>query len=59
LHLGWVKQLPGAEHALLQGPLLFLVNNGKFTEDDARAINSMSSATKPAIDSQLANLALG
>lgn len=45
-HIGWTRGLSQARHPLLQGPALFMANDGKFTGENATAINSIGLSRK-------------
>ena len=51
--------LPMARHLLLQGPSLFVVNDGGFTDKDAAAINSIALSQKPADHATIGKFGLG
>jgi len=41
LDIGWTHGLPKASHPLLQGPALFIINDGPFRDKDAFAIRQL------------------
>src|SRR6059036_3209625 len=47
LAIAWVDSAPRADHPLLQGPALLVVNSGKFLARDAKAIRQIGSSDKP------------
>jgi hypothetical protein len=51
--------LPHASHSLLQGPALVVANNGRFTDEDATAINSIGLSNKPAEHGTIGKFGLG
>jgi hypothetical protein len=51
--------LPQADHPLLHGPALFVVNDGNFTDRDAAAINSIGLSNKPAEHATIGKFGLG
>ena len=59
LHYGLSSGVPDATHALLQGPGLFLVNNGKFKPSDARGIRSFGQNSKAADQASIGKFGLG
>ena len=59
LHYGLSSGLPDASHALLQGPGLFLINNGKFKPSDARGIRSFGQNSKAADQASIGKFGLG
>lgn len=59
IDLGVSPGLPGASHPLLQGPALFVLNDGSFTSDNARAIRSIATSSKPADETAIGKFGLG
>lgn len=59
LHVAWLDSLPGAEHPLLQGPLLFIVNDGPFSSVDARAIHRIGTGSKGHQEDKIGKFGLG
>jgi len=51
--------LPHASHSLLRGPALVVANNGRFTDVDASAINSIGLSSKPAEHAAIGKFGLG
>ena len=47
LEIGWSPGLIGAEHPLLQGPGIFIINNGSFSTQDDEAIQKFGISNKP------------
>ena len=41
LDIGWTHGLPKASHPLLQGPTLFIINDGPFRDEDAFAMRQL------------------
>ncbi|HED12294.1 MAG TPA: hypothetical protein ENI62_01315 [Gammaproteobacteria bacterium] len=58
-HYGLSSGLPGASHPLLQGPGLFLINNGEFKPSDARGIRSFGQNSKAAEQASIGKFGLG
>lgn len=46
LHLGWIASLPEAQHSLLKGPAIFVLNNGTFKNEDIDALDSIGLSSK-------------
>lgn len=59
LQFGLSTGLPEADHALLQGRALFLVNNGRFASSDARGIRSFGQNSKAADQASIGKFGLG
>ena len=59
LDFGLVPGIPDADHPLLKGPGLFLINNGEFRESDARGIRSFGLNSKAADNSSIGKFGLG
>ncbi|MBU2964928.1 hypothetical protein Q4508_15225 [Amphritea sp. 2_MG-2023] len=59
LHYGLSPGLKNAAHPLLQGPGLFLINNGEFKATDARGIRSFGQNAKAADQSSIGKFGLG
>ena len=60
LHLGWLNKLPGQMiHPLLQGPAFFILNDGPFSKENAKAINYLSSSDKWSNKTAIGKFGLG
>lgn len=59
LHIAWVKSVAGAHHPLLQGPLLLILNNAKFTHLDSYAIHLAGTGSKGHQDGKIGKFGLG
>jgi hypothetical protein len=59
LDFGLVPGIPDADHPLLGGSGLFLINNGEFRESDARGIRSFGLNSKAADNSSIGKFGLG
>ncbi len=59
LDIGWVKNVPEADHLLLKGPALFVINNGPFKNKDAKAIREMGLSNKMNERSSIGRFGLG
>jgi hypothetical protein len=59
LHLGWVESLSGVEHPLLQGPALFIVNDGTFKAADGEAIDCIGLSSKASSKFSVGKFGLG
>jgi hypothetical protein len=59
MDFGLVDGLKDAEHPLLRGPGLFLINNGAFKESDARGIRSFGLNSKADDNSSIGKFGLG
>ncbi len=59
LDFGLVAGIDDAEHPLLKGPALFLVNNGEFKESDARGIRSFGLNSKADDKGSIGKFGLG
>lgn len=59
LDFGLVPGIAHADHPLLRGPGLFLINNGEFRESDARGIRSFGLNSKAADNSSIGKFGLG
>lgn len=59
LDFGLVAGIEGAEHPLLKGPGLFLINNGEFKESDARGIRSFGLNSKADDSGSIGKFGLG
>lgn len=59
LDFGLVAGIDGAEHSLLKGPGLFLINNGEIKESDARGIRSFGLNSKADDNSSIGKFGLG
>jgi len=59
IDLGISPGINDAIHPLLKGPGLFFLNNGKFTEDDARAVQSFGLNQKAMVEATIGKFGLG
>jgi len=59
LHIAWLKGLPEANHPLLHGPLLVIMNNGAFTFRDSLAIHLAGTGSKGHEDGRIGKFGLG
>ncbi|MBT4131845.1 MAG: hypothetical protein HOE44_14135 [Candidatus Marinimicrobia bacterium] len=59
LHYGLSPGLKNSSHPLLQGPGLFLINNGAFKSSDARGIRSFGQNSKAADQASIGKFGLG
>ncbi len=59
LEIGWIANLPNAKHPLLNGPGLFVINDGPFTTSDARAIHFLGLSNKAAESNKVGKFGLG
>jgi hypothetical protein len=59
LDFGFTQGLPDAEHSLLKGPAIFFLNNGSFSEQDAKAIRSFGMNSKAADNASIGKFGLG
>ncbi|MES9887334.1 MAG: hypothetical protein ABW140_11015 [Candidatus Sedimenticola sp. 6PFRAG1] len=59
LHYGLSPGLKNVSHPLLQGPGLFLINNGDFMPSDARGIRSFGQNSKAADQASIGKFGLG
>jgi hypothetical protein len=59
LHIAWLPGLPGAEHRLLQGPLLVIANDGPFTYRDSYAIHLAGTGSKGHDETKIGKFGLG
>lgn len=59
LDIGWTVGLPGAQHPLLQGPAIFVANDGTFSEREALAINSIALSSKSGEQGTIGKFGLG
>ena len=59
LEFGLSPGIPTAQHPLLQGPALYFLNNGHFTESDNRAIRSFGLNRKAVEQSSIGKFGLG
>ncbi|MBI4319207.1 MAG: hypothetical protein HY675_12020 [Chloroflexi bacterium] len=59
IDFGLADGIPSAEHPLLRGPALFVVNNGRFSQKDARAIRQMGLSNRAAEKSSIGKFGLG
>lgn len=59
LHFAWWSKLDTAQHPLLQGPALIVVNDGSFTTKDAQAINRVAFSNKTGSKFAIGKFGLG
>lgn len=59
LHYGVSPGIRSSTHTLLQGPGLFFINNGQFTENDYRGIRSFGLNSKAADQASIGKFGLG
>jgi len=59
LQVGLSEGLPQAEHPLLRGPGLYVVNDGPFTEVHARAVRSLGGSSKVEEDAAIGKFGIG
>ncbi len=59
LDFGFTHGIPDAGHPLLKGPALFFLNNGSFSEQDARAVKSFGLNSKAADSGSIGKFGLG
>lgn len=57
---GWIDGIPEANHPLLKSPALFVLDNGKFTEENARSIRFiLGGSSKPNQENTIGKFGLG
>jgi len=57
---GWIDGIPEANHPLLKDPALFVLDNGKFTEENARSIRFiLGGSSKPNEENAIGKFGLG
>ncbi len=57
---GWLEGIPNAEHPLLRTPALFIVDDGKFTNENARSIRYIiGGSNKPKEQDSIGKFGLG
>jgi hypothetical protein len=59
LDFGFTKGFVDADHPLLRGPAIFFLNNGSFTEQDARAVKSFALNSKAGENASIGKFGLG
>lgn len=59
LEVGISEGLPGAEHPLLRGRALYVVNDGPFTVQHARAVRSLGGSSKVEEDAAIGKFGIG
>ncbi|UQN06499.1 sacsin N-terminal ATP-binding-like domain-containing protein [Deinococcus sp. QL22] len=59
LEVGISEGLPGAEHPLLQGRALYVVNNGPFKASHARAVRSLGGSSKVEEEAAIGKFGIG
>ncbi|AIZ45134.1 hypothetical protein QR90_08510 [Deinococcus radiopugnans] len=59
LQVGLSDGLPDAEHPLLRGPALYVVNDGPFDERHARAVRSLGGSSKVEEDAAIGKFGIG
>ncbi|MBI1924752.1 hypothetical protein HYR99_10915 [Candidatus Poribacteria bacterium] len=59
LHIGWTQGFPEIDHPLLQGPALFVLNDGEFKDKDAKAIRKFGISYKGNEQSVIGKFGLG
>ena len=59
LVLGWTRGIPGSDHPLLNGPLLFAANDGFFRPEDARRMLQISGGSKGDAAGKIGRFGLG
>nr|MDA3821834.1 hypothetical protein [Bacteroidales bacterium] len=59
LDFGFTHGIPEAGHPLLKGPAIFFLNNGSFSEQDARAVKSFGLNSKAADSGSIGIFGLG
>lgn len=59
LDIGWLPSLQGARNPLLQGPGLFVLNNGPFSESNEAAIRRISGSDKGSQDGAIGKFGRG
>lgn len=57
---GWIEGISNAEHPLLRDPALFVLDNGRFTDDNAKSIQYFSGwSSKPNQKNSIGKFGLG
>jgi len=60
LDYGWIRGIPNAQHPLLKTPALFMLDNGNFTEENAKAIRYiLGGSSKPSQQDSIGKFGLG
>jgi len=60
LDYGWFQGIPNAQHPLLRTPALFMLDNGNFTEENAKAIRYiLGGSSKPNQPDSIGKFGLG
>ncbi|MBA3922292.1 MAG: hypothetical protein H0X31_11570 [Nostocaceae cyanobacterium] len=60
LDYGWIEGIPNAEHPLLQTPALFMLDNGDFTDENAKSIRYiLGGSSKPNQSDSIGKFGLG
>ena len=59
LHIAWIEGLVAAEHPLLRGPTLLIVNNGPFSYRDSYAIHLAGTGSKGHEEGKIGKFGLG
>ncbi len=60
LDYGWIKGIPNAQHPLLRTPALFMLDNGNFTEENAKSIRYiLGGSSKPNQQDSIGKFGLG
>ncbi|MDB9342573.1 hypothetical protein PN456_03125 [Nodularia spumigena CS-586/05] len=60
LDYGWIKGIPNATHPLLKAPALFMLDNGEFTEYNAKSIRYiLGGSSKPNEQDSIGKFGLG
>jgi hypothetical protein len=59
IEIGWLPSLDDARNPLLQGPALFVLNNGPFTESNEGAIRRISGSDKGSQDGAIGKFGRG
>lgn len=60
LDYGWIKGIPNAIHPLLRTPALFMLDNGEFTNENAKSIRYiLGGSSKPLQQDSIGKFGLG
>ncbi|MDP2856999.1 MAG: hypothetical protein Q8P50_03370 [Bacillota bacterium] len=59
IDIGWTRGIPATGHPLLNGPVLFAANNGRFTESNEHALKTIGLSDKPGQASAIGKFGLG
>lgn len=59
LDYGWIKGIPEAKHPLLQSPAIFILDNGKFTDENAESIRYIIGGSKSNQQNSIGKFGLG